>query len=660
MIQPHPTALILITPLLLCLGMALYVVTQKKNRPSMLFLLVIASISVYTFALMFEQMSTRLDMMIWWLRIQYIGIAFLPVFWVMLILNRKTHPLINTVLLLVPAAVLTIVWTTPFHYTFFSSVHAEFNGKFYTLITQQGIGYWLFTGFITACFVFSAFWTFFRRRNMSHADKNGLIVLHIATILPLLPYGLTLLNISLPYDINSAPYILSISAFLVAVALFRFELFHITPVARMRLIEALKDPFIVIDVNHFVADVNSGFEALCREKGIENKLVGMNAFELYDRLALTDELRRQSFDKPVDWQLGHRYFEFESYPVMKGRMMTGIIHYFHDYTARKNYEQQLRQSLLRLEKLNDLSRVLSMWMGKGDMTQVTIKTATELLNSVFGALYFLESGGLHERARTGIDRKVDSDAPITALFEEAAFEAITQADTVSFSRSPYHVLSVPLNAEILHGQPGAIVFIKSEDAEFSNFDKSIAESVARQLAVTVENARLYREVERRAQIDGLTSMFTRRHFESLAKHEFSYALRHKRPFCVIMADIDHFKKVNDTHGHPAGDAVLRQFAERLRVNVRDADILGRYGGEEFIILLPATKHETAMSVAERVHSAVGSKTMSIGTGELSVTASFGMSEFNFKEDKGLETVIKRADTALYEAKNSGRNCIKFK
>jgi two-component system cell cycle response regulator len=116
-----------------------------------------------------------------------------------------------------------------------------------------------------------------------------------------------------------------------------------------------------------------------------------------------------------------------------------------------------------------------------------------------------------------------------------------------------------------------------------------------------------------------------------------------------MSDIDHFKNVNDTHGHPAGDAVLRQFAERLRVNVREADILGRYGGEEFIIILPHTDVEESYRIAERLRLIIVEKFQSDN-----LTVSMGVSNCP-KSGKTIESLIKKADDSLYKSKSMGKN-----
>lgn len=461
-------------------------------------------------------------------------------------------------------------------------------------------------------------------------------------------------------ELEILPFALSIAALAFVIYFSIFNLWNLAPLARTNLLETSDDPFFVIDRQDQIIDFNESFLSLFSLT--RKDILGCGLPELAQRLAVKEDFfKPENMAKTVEWEFDGRNFEVRAFVLKKGRRKVGVIYYFHDYTKRKRYEIKLRQSILRLEKLNDLSRLLAMWLGKTDVMKVAIQTVTELLHAAFGALYFLESAGLKERARAGYKNQgqENSPDPLTPLFEEAAFEAITRAETVHYQRSPYSVLAVPLNAEILHGQPGALVFLASEETEFSDFDVSLAESVARQVAITTENTRLYREVQRTAQIDALTQIYTRGHFEELSRQNFKYALRHKEKFCVIMCDIDHFKKINDTYQHAVGDSVLRQVAERLRVNIREADILGRYGGEEFIVYLPQTERKQAMLIAQRIHQAIGQKTITTQAGELRVTASFGIAEFNPQTDTTLAKVVQRADKALYKAKNDGRNCIRF-
>jgi diguanylate cyclase (GGDEF)-like protein len=128
----------------------------------------------------------------------------------------------------------------------------------------------------------------------------------------------------------------------------------------------------------------------------------------------------------------------------------------------------------------------------------------------------------------------------------------------------------------------------------------------------------------------------------------------KRPFCCMMLDLDHFKRINDEYGHLIGDQVLQEFAKRCERSVREVDLVGRYGGEEIMILLPETDRETSMQVAERLRTTIVATPIQVFGKEISVTVSIGVATQD-ENTTDLETLIARADQALYIAKHKGRN-----
>jgi diguanylate cyclase (GGDEF)-like protein/PAS domain S-box-containing protein len=174
-----------------------------------------------------------------------------------------------------------------------------------------------------------------------------------------------------------------------------------------------------------------------------------------------------------------------------------------------------------------------------------------------------------------------------------------------------------------------------------------------------ERKRLMRELERLSETDSLTDTFNRRGFLKLAERELERARRSRSPSTLVMIDIDHFKGVNDRFGHAAGDMVLAMVAERCRSNIRTVDILARFGGEEFIILMPGAALEHAHKIVARLREAIAGTRVTTIKGDVSVTASFGLAVVEAGA-VDLETCIRLADEALYDAKNSGRNCIKIR
>ncbi len=170
-----------------------------------------------------------------------------------------------------------------------------------------------------------------------------------------------------------------------------------------------------------------------------------------------------------------------------------------------------------------------------------------------------------------------------------------------------------------------------------------------------ERKKLESELKRQARIDLLTGLNNRRHFFELAENELERAKRHSAPLTVLMLDVDHFKLVNDTYGHHVGDMVLQKLSEVCVKTLRGIDILGRLGGEEFAILLPETKSEQALEVAERLRLAVAGATVPLEQGgSVHLTVSIGVTSL-VATDARIDDVLKRADTALYAAKNAGRN-----
>ena len=201
---------------------------------------------------------------------------------------------------------------------------------------------------------------------------------------------------------------------------------------------------------------------------------------------------------------------------------------------------------------------------------------------------------------------------------------------------------------------GCIV-TKSTENVLSNKEIEYLEQLSSQAAITINRANVYAEILKHATLDALTGFYNRRQLDERIKQEVSSARRQKGNLCAIMIDIDYFKSVNDTYGHTAGDLVLKSVSRVIKKQLRDYDIAGRYGGEEFLILLPYTKLDEAKNVAERLRIAVENDFIDISKinsekDKINVTISLGAAQYKNGSD-----FIKCADDALYKAKKSGRN-----
>jgi diguanylate cyclase (GGDEF)-like protein len=196
----------------------------------------------------------------------------------------------------------------------------------------------------------------------------------------------------------------------------------------------------------------------------------------------------------------------------------------------------------------------------------------------------------------------------------------------------------------------------ADPSPFSETEEFLLATLADYATVAIENAHLYTHIQQTAITDELTGLYNRRGLFELGKREVERSLRFGRQLPVLMIDIDFFKEVNDTYGHMTGDQVLRVLAQRFRRNVREIDIVGRYGGEEFVILLLENDLPTALMIAERLRLLVSSIPVHTDQGLIDVTVSMGVTAVA-QDVRDLPTLLQRADEALYTAKSSGRNRI---
>jgi diguanylate cyclase (GGDEF)-like protein len=179
-------------------------------------------------------------------------------------------------------------------------------------------------------------------------------------------------------------------------------------------------------------------------------------------------------------------------------------------------------------------------------------------------------------------------------------------------------------------------------------------SLASHATIALENARLHRIVERQALVDGLTGIANRRQCEDSLTTETAQAERLGTPLTLVLADLDDFKAVNDVHGHAVGDDVLREFAEVLKATLRDSDLAGRWGGEEFLLLLPGADAEGGANLADRVRAGLAERSFLGRNGEVvTVTCSFGVAQHDPGGTK--RDLFAAADQALYRAKRAGKN-----
>jgi diguanylate cyclase (GGDEF)-like protein len=274
-----------------------------------------------------------------------------------------------------------------------------------------------------------------------------------------------------------------------------------------------------------------------------------------------------------------------------------------------------------------------------------LASAVQRLFGSFDFLLYAQDGGrLSLLQRRGTWKR---EPPVERVPTEAGVLRPPAAAEVS------PVLVVPIQSAE-KGAAGALFVKVAVDPAREREFVEIAAELGPQLAMALAKALLFRQLETQSRTDGLTGVLRRQAFTDRMDEEFKRSAVFNTNFSVLMIDIDHFKSVNDQHGHPAGDAVLARIGKVLMESFYETDVVGRYGGEEFIVLLPRSEFDGVMRKAEALRRRIESERIQTGFGPLQVTVSIGAARFP-EAGRTPDDLIASADRALYRAKEGGRN-----
>jgi diguanylate cyclase (GGDEF)-like protein len=322
----------------------------------------------------------------------------------------------------------------------------------------------------------------------------------------------------------------------------------------------------------------------------------------------------------------------------------------------------LEKRVHQLETLQAISRALTGSLELDKVLLILVEAALHLTGGDYGALFLLDDRGgqlLQRAVRSPAEAKArlvrePSADPLAVQVLRTGQPLVYRPASPSAAGQPVGpALAVPLRLnDRLQG--ALVVEARAHLRPFADTDLGPLATLADTAAVAITNARLFTEVQVQSITDGLTGLFNRRHLFVLAEREFQRARRFGRSLSALMLDIDHFKTVNDVYGHAAGDQVIAEVAKRLRAGTRNIDIPGRYGGEEFVLLLPETELPGAILLAERLRQRVAATPVATVGGPLAITVSLGVATSN-AEVADVNALINQADAHLYTAKKAGRN-----
>lgn len=360
-------------------------------------------------------------------------------------------------------------------------------------------------------------------------------------------------------------------------------------------------------------------------------------------------------------------------PVIDGQgTITHFIAIKEDITTRKAIEDAEREQRLLAEALRSTAEALGSTLKYDDVLEIILNNVGQVVPYEAVAIVLVEDGKLRIVRHRGwaeigwseLVERTDlqlGDFPVFQAMYQSR-ESLVSADLLAEARLPS--LPETHRARSFAGVPicirdqviGFLTLASANPNFFSEVHVDRLKAFASQAGVAIENARLFEQTHYHSITDGLTGLYNSRYFFDIAQFEFERNRRYPGNLSVMMLDVDLFKSVNDTYGHPVGDEVLRHVAHLTLASLRKADVVARYGGEEYVMLMPETGLEEACGVAERLRKVVADTPVQVEDQTISVTVSIGVATLSL-DQPNFNALVKCADDALYIAKGAGRNQI---
>lgn len=444
------------------------------------------------------------------------------------------------------------------------------------------------------------------------------------------------------------------------------------------------DVIFTVDRQLRLVNVNAAWDdfvqSIGREEWLSESAVGRSLLDV-----MTGEARAKwqkicqalfeshmfTYREEIPWQ--ERWFELKANPLVDSHQkIIGLIFSAHNITDYKNINHCLQMTNQRLETLVDFTELLNQNLNFHSMLHQAANRLAEIFRAKL-AVVITKLPGEEVYRPLAFSNSIHQTDEVSLTFD--GLMQFIHENKTSGAIYREQVSATPLNQmliakEYLTGVLYTVlrykdqilgllqVYIEDEQRKFQEDEKSLLETLGIHLSMAMANALAYQEQQILAITDSLTGLYNRRKFLQTVTSEIERSQRFNHPLSILMMDLDHFKRYNDTYGHQKGDELLSFLALTLRKSLREYDTLARYGGDEFVLLLPVTDVQVARKIAERLVSAVRDMKVFIAETDgipIYLTISIGVASFPTHAGE-LQMLIKAADQALYQAKEAGRNC----
>jgi diguanylate cyclase (GGDEF)-like protein/PAS domain S-box-containing protein len=636
----HSEQIVILIPYILSaiisIATGLYVSRKGDNPGTRPFVVMALAEGGWTITYIMQLLSNQLAVKLYWNNMQFLGAVIVPLAYFLFsmeITGRKVQPgsLWRKILFGTGILIVVFIWTDGIHHLFRTDPRFMFGLPFTYMVFDDGPLFFLFTiysyGLIgITCFLLAAGLIYSSRL---YRFQIGTVL--IGVMIPWL--GAIFSNVNLiPFKLHDiVPLIFGLSNLIIAWALLKHKLFDILPMARNTIVEKMQDGVLLLDAQRRVVDYNQALGVIFNCPVAQ--AVGKPVNFLSEELAALDfnEIKQSQskVEQVIHTPNGELNFEISVSRLKDSGGGKSILLLFRDETARKSMEEELKKSVSLMDAtIQSTAEAILVLDSKQNIIAV---------NQQYLRLFHLpEKWAAIEDPQARFARVLSKvkepkwyERRSNQLLEDLNYEC-----TDKFEMADGRVIE-------REGRP-YIVGNKTIGRLYTYMD------------ITKRN-KAEEKLEYFALTDPLTELSNRRNFFSVAQKEFERAVRYQHALSILLFDIDRFKSINDTYGHITGDRVLQTVGGFIKDHLREVDLIARFGGDEFVILLPESDSESALQTAERLRQSISELKIASNSEMISVTLSIGVASLDFEIDSMLDTVLDRADRGLNLAKQKGRN-----
>ncbi len=655
-----------------------------KRRPakgSIPLMLLFVSISIWSITYSLEVIFTNYATKVFWLKFEYFGIISVPVFWLLFCLryvNIHKPKIVQFLLLffIIPVITLVLAFTNSDHHLIWDKISLIDLYGLKLLQLDYGTWFWIHIFYSHSLYLSGMYFLF---RYYFRIQKNLRFQARFIIMAGLIPGISNIFYLSSNHplsiiDLTSLSF--AVSGAIIIWILYYHRFLDIKPIARDTIIENMRDGIIVVDLKDRIVDINPAAEKIINHsfKDIIGQPAAQILPEISDWISLSKETKTPVKVLNIGEGKNKKIFVLHLSPLSDADdQLIGHTIVFHNNTESQTLNRNLKDQADRLVVLYEIGKAITSTLEIDDLLDLIYTQLSQIIScdGYFVSIYLPEDHLLDiriliDQGKCYAPEKASASEGLSSWIVKNRKPLLIQdlrKEINSLPVKPIMVgdkklsrswLGVPM--QIDDDLIGLLAVASYQPNVFDEMDQLLLEQIAQQAALSIQNARIHEEVSRQAKLDSLTGVFNHNHFIEQLYEDAESALTTLTPLSLIMLDIDHFKLYNDTYGHVVGDQVLILTVQAIQSHIKKTDAVGRWGGEEFGMILPNTTISQAKMVADRIRHTLSELPLFNVEGKPipKPTISQGIATLPDHTSDADELVI-IADRALYQAKNKGRD-----